>query len=113
MVFPAIAPGFKVQLPDGKPVRTTLPVDIEQLGCVIVPTVGIEGTIGWALITTLVDANDVHPDALVTVKVYVPVAKPEIVLLVPVPTIEPGFIVQFPAGKLFKTTLPVAVAQVG
>ena len=63
--------------------------------------------------TTLAEAKDVHPMALVTLKEYVPAANPDIVVLAPVPAILPGFIVQFPAGKPFKTTLPVAVVHVG
>jgi hypothetical protein len=43
----------------------------------------------------------------------VPAFIPDIVLLEPVPVIAPGLIVQFPAGSPFKTTLPVATAQVG
>jgi len=35
------------------------------------------------------------------------------VLLLPVPAIAPGLIVQLPAGKSPKVTLPVAVSQVG
>ena len=34
-------------------------------------------------------------------------------MLVPVPAIAPGFMVQLPAGSPFNTTLPVAAAQVG
>jgi len=34
-VFPAIAPGLRVQFPVGKPLKTTLPVDTEQVVCVI------------------------------------------------------------------------------
>jgi hypothetical protein len=39
-VEPEIPPGFIVQFPDGKPVNRTLPVTVEQVGCVIVPTIG-------------------------------------------------------------------------
>ena len=42
-----------------------------------------------------------------------PATNPEIVLLIPVPAMAPGLIVQFPAGKPFKTTLPVATPQLG
>jgi hypothetical protein len=63
--------------------------------------------------TTLADAGEVHPAALVTVKLYVPLAKPDMVVLKPVPAIDPGLIVQFPAGKPLNTTLPVVIAQVG
>ena len=44
---------------------------------------------------------------------YVPFASPEIVVLVVEPVIDPGFIVQLPAGKPDNITLPVAVAHVG
>ena len=68
--------------------------------------------------TTLPDATEIHPKSLVTVKVYVPAASPDIVVVVPVPVVvvPPGVLVkvQVPeAGKPFKTTLPVATVQVG
>jgi len=43
---PVIAPGFNVQFPDGNPLNTTEPVEVEQVGCVIVPTVGAVGVEG-------------------------------------------------------------------
>ena len=64
---PARAPGFRVQFPEGKPFNTTLPVANEQVGWVIVPTVGAAGVAGCALITTLAEATEVHPAELVTV----------------------------------------------
>ena len=63
--------------------------------------------------TTLADAGEVHPAALVTVKLYVEAVSPTIVVLAPVPVTAPGLIVQLPAGKLLNTTLPVAKAHVG
>jgi hypothetical protein len=54
-----------------------------------------------------------HPAALVTVKEYVPAAKPNMVLLAPDPDIAPGLIVQLPAGKPVSITLPVADEQSG
>ena len=36
----------KVQLPDGNPLNTTLPVAVAHVGCVIVPTVGALGVAG-------------------------------------------------------------------
>jgi hypothetical protein len=52
------------------------------------------------------------------VKVYVPVASPDIVVLVPVPVVvdPPGDLVNVhepEAGKPLNTTLPFATAQVG
>ena len=59
-----------IQVPvAGKPLNTTLPVCIEHVGCVIPPATGAEGEPGAVLITTLPDAGETHPDALVTVKV--------------------------------------------
>jgi hypothetical protein len=60
----------------------------------------------------------VQPAEFVTVQVYVPAASPEIVLLAPVPevVIPPGILVNVHvpvAGKLPKTTLPVATEHVG
>ena len=67
-----MAPGEPVKVHDpvaGKPLRITLPVARVQVGWVIVPTVGAVGVAGWALMVTLADAKEVHPAALVTVKV--------------------------------------------
>jgi hypothetical protein len=59
-------------------------------------------------IITSVDARDIHPAALVTLKLYVPGLRFEIVTLVPVPAIAPGLITQVPvSGRPVKTTLPV------
>jgi len=110
---PAMAPGLSIQLPVGKPFNSTLPVETEQVGCVIVPTIGADGVDGCMLITTLADTGEVHPAELVTVKVFDPAVSPAIVKLVPVPAIDPGFTTQFPAGNPFKTTLPVETEQVG
>jgi len=63
--------------------------------------------------TTFADDAETHPKELVTVKLYVPAASPEIVVLVPVPAIVPGLMVQLPAGKPLNTTLPVAAEQDG
>ena len=65
--LPAMLPGLIVQLPDGSPLNTTEPVATAHVGCVIVPTTGAVGAAGCALITTLADAGEVHPAALVTV----------------------------------------------
>ncbi len=103
---------------EGNPVNCTLPVGTEQVGCVIVPTVGAAGVEGCALIVMPVDAGDIHPDELVTVYVYIPTGKPESAVLVPEP-VEVALSVdlvsvQVPvAGKPLKTTLPVATAHVG
>jgi hypothetical protein len=42
-VEPVRFPGLIVHDPEGRPLRTTLPVELVQLGCVMVPTVGAEG----------------------------------------------------------------------
>ena len=119
--FIVTLPGIRVrvQFPvAGRPLRATLPVDRAQVGWVIVPTTGAAGVSGWALITTLDEAAETQPRALVTVKVYVPGASPVMVVLVPDPVsiCPPGFrvMVQSPdAGRLFSTTLPVGSAHVG
>jgi len=110
---PTIAPGLIIQFPAGKPFNTTLPVDIAQVGCVIAPKVGAKGVGGWLSIITFIDANEIQPTPLLTVKVYVPVAKPDIVVLVPDPEIAPGLIVQLPAGNPVNKTLPVATEHEG
>ena len=65
-----IPPGVlvNVHVPDaGKPLKSTLPVAIVHVGCIIVPTTGAVGVAGSALITTLFEATEVHPEELVTV----------------------------------------------
>ena len=57
-----------VQLPAGRPFNTTLPVGVAHVGWVIVPTTGAVGTPGTASITTLAEAGEAQPAALVTVK---------------------------------------------
>ena len=66
------APGFLVSVhvpEEGRPLKTTLPVGTAQVGWVLVPTTGAVGAGGAALITTLPVAGEMHPEALVTVKV--------------------------------------------
>jgi hypothetical protein len=61
-------PGFKIHVPAaGNPLKTIIPVETEQVGCVIVPTIGAVGVAGWVLITTLADDDELQPEALVTV----------------------------------------------
>jgi len=93
-------------------------VETVHVGWVIIPTEGGVGIDGLALITTLAEAIEVHPDALVTVKVYVPERIVVTVVLIPVPEVivPPGVLVnvQVPvAGKPSNTTLPDGTAQVG
>ena len=64
---PEMAPGLMIQFPAGSPLKTTLPVAIAQVGCVMVPMVGAGGVGGWALMTTLAEGREVHPTELVTV----------------------------------------------
>ena len=76
--------------------------------------VGIAGVTGCVMIGTPLDTGEVHPIALVTVNEYVPpTTNPVIVVLVPLPVIAPGLMVQVPEnGKPINTMLPVVV-QVG
>ena len=107
---PVIPPGLIFHAPsEGRPVNTTLPVGAEhEEGCVIVPTIGAVGAEGATCIITSADACDIHPTAPVTLKLYVPGLRFEIVTLAPVPDIEPGLIVQVPvAGRPLSITLPV------
>ena len=97
----------------GKLSKTTLPVAVAQVGCVIVPIVGGLGIVNGALISTFAEAEEIQPSALVTVKVWGPAVNPDIVIEVVLPVIPPGFIVQFPVGKPVSKTLPVVVEHVG
>ena len=58
-----------VQLPDSKPLNTTLPVAKAQVGWVMVPTVGGVGVVGADSISTLPLTPEVQPAKFVTVKV--------------------------------------------
>ena len=82
----------------------------------MVPTIGASGVTGWVLIVALVEATEVQPTEFVTVKVYVPAARPVKVVV----AVDPVFVappvavtVQLPAGRPLSATLPVAVEQVG
>ena len=56
VVDPGKFPGLIIQLPAGNPFRITLPVATAQVGCVIVPTEGAEGVVGWAF--TVADVGE-------------------------------------------------------
>ena len=45
----------------------TLPVEVKHEGCVIAPTIGAVGIVNGALIVTLAEAEETHPNAFVTV----------------------------------------------
>ena len=67
---PVIAPGLIVQVPvAGRPFSTTLPVTAaHEDGWVIVPILGAAGVPGGEIITTSVEGRDIHPAALVMLK---------------------------------------------
>jgi hypothetical protein len=67
---PVIPPGLMVHAPvAGRPFNTTLPVVAEhEEGCVIVPIIGAVGAVGGTFMITLADSTDIHPAALVTLK---------------------------------------------
>lgn len=111
---PVIPPGLIVQTPvAGRPVSSTLPVGAEHdAGWLIVPTIGAVGAAGALFITALADDTEIHPASLLTVKLYVPGLRFEIVVVVPVPVIAPGLIVHIPvAGNPLSTTLPIGDAH--
>jgi hypothetical protein len=83
-----------------------------QVGCITF-TVGAAGPPGTLLITTFADDADVHPAAFVTENVYVPGARPPMIVVIVLPVILPGLIIQSPAGKLVNTTDPAETAQSG
>lgn len=110
---PAILPGLMVQLPAGNPLNITDPTGAVHVGCVIVPTIGTVGVGGCTLITADDDGLEEHPVALVTIKLYVPLVRLAMLVLLPDPEILPGLIVQLPMGKPLNITEPVATVQVG
>jgi hypothetical protein len=65
------------------------------------------------LIIIFSDNNEVHPTSFVTVKLYVPVARFDKVVLGAEPEIAPGLIVQFPEGNPVNSALPVAIVHSG
>lgn len=109
---------IRVHVPvEGNPVNITLPVDTVQLGWLMDTITGAVGVDDGAVIITLEDAIETHP-AEVTVKVYMAGARPDMVVLVPVPVVvtAPGVCVNVHvplAGKEFNTTLPPAIKHVG
>ena len=107
---PVIEPGLIVHVPvAGRPFSTTLPVDAEhEEGCMTAATMGAVGATGGALITTSADGSEIHPADAVTLKLWVPGIRFEMVTVVPVPVIPPGLTVHVPdAGSPVNTTLPV------
>jgi hypothetical protein len=84
----------------------------------MVPTEGAVGVAGWSFIVKLADSGETHPDALVTVYVYVPDGTLVTVKLVPVPVrvtpLGSLVIVHVPvAGSPLRATLPVDAVHVG
>ena len=78
-------------------------------------TPGVEGCI---LITTLAEGCEMHPPALVTVKLYVFAARPVTVSTCSCSgcSYVPGFLVRVHVpeeGNPLRVTLPVAISQVG
>ena len=115
-------PGEAVTVQDpeaGNPLNATLPVATLQVGCVIVPIIGVEGVTGCVFIMAFEEATEVQPVEFVTVKVYVvPAFNPVKFPVVPVPVIvaPPGEAVTVhdpEAGNPLRATLPVATLQVG
>lgn len=64
-VEPVMFPGLTVQLPDGSPPRTTLPVETVHVGWVIAPTVGAAGS-GLTVTAVTADCALWQPAASVT-----------------------------------------------
>ena len=81
-------PGKRVsiQLPwSGRPLMTTLPVGRSHVGWVMSPGMGGVGVEGCRLMVISDDGADVHPSALVTVKLNDPATRPVTVVEMPVP----------------------------
>lgn len=117
VIFPGVLE--RVQAPvAGRPVSWMLPVAVVHVGCVTFPARGADGVTGCGSIAITADCSEVHPDAFVTVYVYVPVGRPAIVVVLPVPVVVmfPGVLVsvQVPdVGRLPSVTDPVATVHVG
>jgi hypothetical protein len=65
-----ILPGVRVNVQEpsaGNPFKVTLPVDIPEAGCVIVPINGGAGVAGCSGIVTLAESTEAQPFELVTV----------------------------------------------
>jgi hypothetical protein len=60
---PVINPGLIVHVPEGSPLKTTLPVGTAHVGCVTAPIIGA-GTIGISSITISADNKEVQPVAV-------------------------------------------------
>lgn len=74
--------------------------------------IGALGGVGGVLIVKLTDISEIHPAALVTLKLYVPGARFGRTVPAPVPAIEPGFSIQTPvAGNPLIATLPVVAVH--
>jgi len=59
---------IRVQFPvDGNPDNIALPVDIEHVGCVIIPITGALGTAGCGSMTIFAEATEVHTVEVATV----------------------------------------------
>lgn len=109
-----IAPGLRVsvQVPDaGKPLSITDPGTM-QVGWVIVPTTGAGGVTGGAFTVTLVP-GEIHPDALLDVKLYVPGVTPVNTPVVFVYVVVPLILKDNPVVAEVTLIVPVAVIQVG
>ena len=116
-----IAPGVRVrvQVPEaGRPLSVTLPVAKLHVGDIMVPGIGAPGIGGCAFITRLTEGTETHPETVDTVKLCVPTASPEMVLLVPVPVVinPSGLVVMVHVpgdGSPVRRTLPVDTVHVG
>ena len=89
-----------------------LPVAVAHVGCVTVPAVGAAGVAGCALTIMFDEDDEVHPEAFVCVKVYVP----ELAVTSPVPEILTTLGVKvYVLAALYPVIwkLPVAVEHVG
>jgi hypothetical protein len=68
-VEPEIPPGFSTQFPDGNPLKVTLPVAVEQVGCVIILTIG--AAIDPTFKVTVSEILAIHEAGFVAVSVKV------------------------------------------
>jgi len=112
---PEILPGLMVQVPvEGKPLSTTLPVAIVQVGWVIVPTVGADGVLFTVnvYVATATEQGDPNGLSVVIVKSTVFPKSPTVGVYVKVNGVEFAVVVFIDPDPLCVMVTIVALVNV-